>query len=395
MGLIRAAIGAVGGVVGDQWKEYFYCDALGVDTIAVKGVKRTSARSSNTSGEENIISNESMIAVADGQCVLIVQQGEVVEVCAEPGEFIFDSSTEPSIFAGTLGDSLIKVFKNIGRRFTYGGQAPKDQRVYYINIKELVGNKYGTPNPLPFRVVDKNIGLDMDITLKCFGEYSYKISNPVLFYTNIMGNDATGYQRDQIDSQLKSELITALQPVFAKISTMGIRYSELPGHTTEMANTLNDVLSTKWRDLRGIEVVSFGISSIKATDEDEQMIKELQRNAALKDPTMAAAHLVGAQAAAMQSAAANEGSGAAMAFMGMNMAGNAGGMNSQNLYQMGANQPEVNLNVWVCSCGRTDNTGKFCSECGKEKPVPIVNWTCVCGTVNNGKFCSECAKPKP
>ena len=407
MGLIKAALGAAGGVLADQWKEYFYCEALPADVLGVKGEKRTGGRSSNTKGVDNVISNGSVIAVATGQCMLIVEQGKVVDVCAEPGEYTYDMSTEPSLFAGNLGESIVQVFQNVGKRFTFGGEAPKDQRVYYINTKELIGNKYGTPSPVPFRVVDQNIGLDIDIAIRCFGEYSYKISNPILFYTNIMGNVQGEYNRGEIDGQLKTELMTALQPAFAKISEMGIRYSALPGHTMEMAQALNDVLSAKWRDLRGLEIVSFGVSSVKASDEDEKMIKELQRNATFRNPTMAAAHLVGAQASAMQSAAANEGSGPAMAFMGMNMAGNAGGMNAQNLFQMGQQQaPQQPAEPapaqaapasggWTCSCGKAGNSGKFCAECGIPMPAPAEGWTCSCGTVNKGKFCAECGGKKP
>ena len=275
MGLIRAALGAAGGVVGDQWKEYFYCEALDNDVLVVKGSKRVSGRSSNRSGTDNIISNGSVVAVADGQCMIIVEQGKIAELCAEPGEFVYDSSTEPSIFSGSLGTSIEEVFKNIGKRFTFGGEAPKDQRVYYFNTKELVGNKYGTPSPVPFRVVDQRAGIDIDIAIRCFGEYSYRICNPILFYTNVCGNVSSEYTRDNIDGQLKTELLTALQPAFAKISDMGIRYSSLPGHTMEIAQALNEVLSPKWSDLRGIEVVSFGVSSVKASEEDEAMLKEM------------------------------------------------------------------------------------------------------------------------
>ena len=404
MGLIKAALGAAGGVLADQWKEYFYCEALPEDVLAVKGQKRVSGRSSNTRGSDNIITGGSVIAVADGQCMLIVEQGKIVEVCAVPGEFTYDASTEPSVFSGNLGESVGKVFDNIGKRFTFGGEAPKDQRVYYFNTKELVGNKYGTPSPVPFRVVDANVGLDIDIAIRCFGEYSYRIMNPLLFYTNICGNVESAYTRDKLEGQLKTELLTALQPAFARISEMGIRYSALPGHTTELADALNDVLSAKWRDLRGLEIVSFGVSSVKASDEDEAMIKELQRNAAFKNPTMAAAHLVGAQAAAMQSAASNQGAGSAMAFMGMNMAGNAGGMNAQNLYQMGAQQQPVQqapaapaANGWTCpKCGSAA-TGKFCPSCGTKKPesAPGDSWNCSCGAVNTGNFCAECGAKRP
>ena len=398
MGLISAALGAASGVLADQWREYFYCEALPNNVLAVKGRKRVSGRSSNR-GSDNIISSGSVIAVADGQCMLIVEQGKIVDVCAEPGEYIYDSSTEPSIFSGKLGEGILNVFKQIGKRFTFGGEAPKDQRVYYFNTKEVTGNKYGTPSPVPFRVVDQNIGLDIDISIRCFGEYSYWLSNPLLFYTNVCGNVTEDYTRERLDSQMKSELLTALQPAFARISEMGIRYSALPGHTTELAAALNEELSAKWRDLRGIEIASIGVSSVKASEEDEAMIKELQRNAAFRDPNMAAAHLVGAQASAMQSAAKNEG-GAAMAFMGMNMAQQAGGVNAQGLYQMGRQQaaaaPAAEAEGWTCpACGRKA-TGKFCPECGAKKPEPAQGWTCsACGAVNKGKFCSECGAKKP
>ena len=404
MGLIRAAMGAAGGVMADQWKEYFYCEAIPADVLAVKGQKKISGRSSNYKGDENIISNGSLIAVADGQCMLIVEQGKIVDVCAEPGEYTYNASTEPSIFSGNLGESVKAVFQNIGKRFTFGGEAPKDQRIYYFNTKELVGNKYGTPSPVPFRVVDQRAGIDIDIAIRCFGEYSYHISNPLLFYTNVCGNVSEAYTTEQIAGQMKTELLTALQPAFARISDMGIRYSSLPGHTTELAEVLNEQLSKKWRDLRGIEIVSFGVSSVKANEEDEQMIKELQRNAAFMDPTRAAAHLVGSQGDAMKIAAGNQGAGPAMAFMGMGMAGQAGGMNAQNLYQMGAQQPQQPqqpapaVNGWSCSCGQSGISGNFCPNCGAKKPEPkpaADGWRCACGAVATGKFCPECGAKKP
>ena len=407
MGLIKAALGSAGGVMADQWKEYFYCESMPADVLVTKAHKKVSGRSSNKHGSENIISNGSVVAVNDGQCMLIVEQGKVVEVCAEPGEYTYDTSSEPSIFCGGLGAGVKAAFQQIGKRFTFGGEPPKDQRVYFVNTKELVGNKYGTPNPVPFRVVDMNIGLDMDITIKCFGEYSYQIANPVLFYTNVCGNVEQDYTRDEIDGQLKSELMTALQPAFAKISEMGIRYSALPGHTQELSDVLNKVLSDKWDNLRGIRIVSLGVSSVKASEEDEAMIKELQRNAVFRNPTMAAAQMVGAQASAMQSAASNQKTGPAMAFAAMNMAANAGGANAQNLFSMGQQQAQAAQmqpqqvqaspsqaakTEWTCSCGAV-NTGKFCSECGS--PRPAGPWTCSCGTVNTGKFCQECGKPRP
>lgn len=409
MGLIHAAIGAASGVLADSWKEYFYCDALPENVMAVKGKKRESGRSSNRYGNDNIITSGSVIAVADGQCMIIVEQGKVVELCAEPGEFTFDASTEPSIFTGNLKEGIIATFEQIGKRFTFGGEAPKDQRVYYINTKELIGNKYGTAAPVPFRVVDERAGIDLDISITCFGEYSYRISDPILFYTNVCGNFDGTYDRAKLDGQLKSELLTALQPAFARISAMGIRYSAVPGHTKELADALNEELSASWRDKRGLEIVAVGVSSMKANEDDEQMIKEMQKEAAYMDPRRAAARMVNAQASAMQSAAANENAGPMMAFAGMNMAAQAGGMNANDLFQMGAQQAKAAPQAqpapqaragWTCSCGKAGNTGKFCSECGSPQPAPQPAadanfWTCSCGAQNKGKFCAECGTPKP
>ena len=391
MGLIKAAIGAAGGSLADQWKEFFYCDALDNDILVAKGEKRTSKRSSNRKGEDNIITDGSVIAVNDGQCMIIVDQGKIVDFCAEPGEFIYDTSTEPSIFNGPLGEGVRKTFQQIGKRFTFGGDTGKDQRVYYFNTKEITDNKYGTTNPVPFRVVNRNIGLDADISIRCNGVYSYKIVDPLLFYTNVCGNVEREYRREEIDSMLKMELLTALQPAFAKISEMGIRYSALPGHTLEISQALNEVLSQKWTQLRGIQVASFGINSVTAPKEDEDMIKELQKRAVMRDPTMAAATLVGAQSDAMKAAAANS-AGAFTGFMGFGMANQAGGMDAQELFQMGSRK-EAAKKGWMCRCG-TENTGNFCSNCGQPKPA-AAGWKCVCGTENTGNFCSNCGKPKP
>lgn len=419
MGLIKALAGATGGTLADQWKEYLYCEAMDADVLVCKGEKRTSGRSSNKKGSDNIITSGSVIAVNDGQCMIIVEQGKVVELCAEPGEFVFDSSTEPSIFNGKLSESIKDVFATIGKRFTFGGDTAKDQRIYYFNTKEIIGNKYGTPNPVPFRVVDNNIGLDVDIAIRCNGEYSYKIVNPILFYTNVCGNVEEEYRRSEIDSMLKTELLTALQPAFAQISDMGIRYSALPGHTMEIADALNAVLSKKWAELRGIEVSSFGVNSVTASKEDEEMIKQLQKTAVLRNPNMAAATLVGAQGDAMKAAASNP-NGAMAGFMGMGMVQNAMGTDAQSLFAMGQqpasqqqaaqqqSQPAQTDNTtavlqseksgWVCECGKS-NTGKFCMECGAKKPAEAPLYRCdKCGwesddPKNPPKFCPECGDP--
>ena len=391
MGLIKAAFGAAGGVLADQWKEYFYCDSLPENVQMAKGEKRTGRRSSNTKGSDNVISNGSAIAVADGQAMIIVDQGRIAEFCAEPGEFTYDASSEPSIFAGSLGESIKASFAAFGRRFTFGGDVGRDQRVYYFNTKEIMGNKYGTPAPVPFRVVDHNIGLDMEAGLRCNGEYTYRITDPILFYKTLAGNVSGDYTRDMLDSQLKSQFLTCLQPAFAKISEMGIRYSALPGHTLEISEAMDDALTKKWSGERGISIVSVSVNSVTLSPEDEATIKELQKTAVFRNANMAAAYTVASQGEAMKAAAKNE-NGAMTGFMGMGMAQQAGGVNAAQLFQMGQQQAAAAApaaNGWKCKCGAV-NTGKFCAECGAP-----AGWTCKCGSVNKGKFCPECGAKKP
>ena len=404
MGLIKAGIGALGGTLADQWKEFFYCDALDDRIIAVKGRKQISGRSSNTKGNDNIISSGSGIAVADGQCMIIVEQGKVVEVCAEPGEYIYDKSTEPSIFSGNLGKSITDTFKTIGKRFAYGGDTGKDQRVYYFNTKELMDNKFGTRNPIPFRVVDSNIGLDVDVSVRCSGIYSYRVADPLLFYTNVCGNVEREYTRDEIDEQLKHEFVSAMIPAFGKLSALELRPNQLAAHNLELESAMNEALSEKWGAVRGLKIVSVALSSVTLPEEDAEMIKQAQRTAIMRDPTMAAATLVGAQSDAMKAAAENE-NGAMMGFMGMGMAQQAGGMNAQQLFAMGADRQnaaqEKRQNgageAWKCACGNTA-TGKFCENCGAKKPSGETDekgWKCSCGTLNKGKFCHNCGAKKP
>lgn len=408
MGLIKAGMGALGGTLADQWKEFFYCESMPKEVLVTKGQKRTTGRSSNTKGNDNIISNGSGIAVADGQCMIIVEQGKVVEVCAEPGEFTYDTSTEPSIFSGNLGESIKETFKTVGKRFTYGGDTGKDQRIYYFNTKEILENRFGTANPVPFRVVDSKIGLDIDVSIRCSGVYSYKIVDPLLFYSNVCGNVEQEYSREELDGTLKKEFISALQPAFGRLSEMELRPNQIVTHNTDLENAMNTALSEKWGALRGLKVVSIAFGSITLPDEDAELIKQAQRTAIMRDPTMAAATLVGAQADAMKTAAGNE-AGAMTGFMGMGMAMNAagGGMNAQNLFAMGQQQqaqqaaqtpqptpaPQA-AGGWKCACGTTV-TGNFCPNCGTKRPAEDEGWTCSCGAVNKGKFCTNCGAKKP
>lgn len=437
MGLIKAAKDSISTMLADQWREYFYCDSLSDDVLVVKGQKKViEGRNSNTKGMDNIISNGSIIAVNEGQCMIIVDQGGVVELCADAGEFVFDASTEPSVFYGNLGDSVKQTFSTLVKRFTFGGNTAKDQRVYFFNTKEIMDNKFGTANPVPFRVVDRNIGLDVDIALRCNGSYSFKLTDPLLFYKNVCGNVTENYTRDKILMQMKSELLTAMQPALAKISGMGVRYSEVPAHSMELADALNEVLSDKWSELRGIEIVSLNLNSVKASEEDEKMIKDLQKTAVFQNTGMAAANMNMAQADAFRNMGKQEGGvgggdmmGMAMGAMAMNMMGGmAGGMTGgQGMNNMGgtmngfaaggqmggqsgnqmqnsgnqmAGQPAAQMGAqapilgWTCSCGQADNKGKFCANCGSPKPAEA-GWTCSCGAVNQGKFCVECGAKKP
>ncbi len=406
MGLLKAGAGAVGGVLADQWKEFFYCESLDADTLVAKGEKRTGKRSSNKKGEENIISNGSVISINEGQSMIIVESGKVVEFCAEPGEFVYDTSTEPSIFCGNLGENIKKSFAQVGKRFTFGGDTGKDQRVYYFNTKEITGNKFGTPSPVPFRVtIDESMNYKLSVDLRCNGVYSYKIVDPLMFYTNVSGNVEYSYDRSQLDEMLKGELLDALRPAFAQISAMKIMYSEIPAHTKEVTKALADELVAEWKERRGIELFTVSINGVSIPDDQRKKITEWEENVMTSNPNIAAARVVGSQADAMRTAAANP-NGAMGGFFGMGMAQNAGGMNAANLFAMGQQQAQPSqqsqqpqaaepaASGWSCDCGQTGNTGKFCMNCGKPQPSAD-GWTCSCGTVNKGRFCQNCGSPKP
>ncbi len=401
MGLIKAFLGAAGGTLADQWKEFFYCEAMDKDVLVTKGQKQISGRSSNTKGNDNIISNGSGIAVADGQAMIIVEQGKVVEFCAEPGEFTWDSSTEPSIFTGGLGQGILNTFKTIGKRFAYGGDTGKDQRIYYFNTKEILDNKFGTANPVPFRVVDSKIGLDIDVSLRCAGVYSYRIADPLLFYTNVCGNVSGEYRRSELDNMLKTEFISALQPALAKLSDMELRPNQIIAHNTDLEVAMNEALSAKWGSFRGLTVVNVALGTVTLPDEDAEMIKTAQRQAIYKDPTMGAAATVGANAEAVVAAAKNP-NGAAMGMMGVGMVNGMGmQQTAANLYAMGAAQQPAQpaqpaADGWTCpKCGSVA-TGNFCTNCGTAKPAPVGAWTCPkCGASVSGNFCTNCGTAKP
>ncbi|MBR5178325.1 MAG: SPFH domain-containing protein [Lachnospiraceae bacterium] len=409
-GAINAGLGAAGNVLANQWKEFIYCDSIPDDTLMVKGRKQVTGKSSNTKGEDNVITNGSGIVVNDGQCMIIVENGKVVEVCAEPGKFTYDTSLAPSIFAGSFGQSLIDSFKMLGQQFTYGGQAGNDQRVYYFNTKVIMGNKYGTPAPVPFRLVDSKIFLDLDITIRLNAIYSYRLVDPLLFYTKIAGNVNDTYKASDIEQQLKSEISGKLNTALGKISAMEIRYNELPLHTEEMSEALKEQLHQKWVVEKGIELVSFDVNSANTTEENEKLIRDAQAEARYQHAGLGAAALTAAQAQALKDAAKNP-NGAANAMFGVGMIGGGmgGGMGNtiSALYQQAGQEQAAQqqaqaaaaaqaqaANMWKCECGK-DNDGNFCTACGKPKPAPAGVWKCECGAENTGNFCPKCGKPKP
>ncbi|MBQ7715476.1 MAG: SPFH domain-containing protein [Clostridia bacterium] len=406
MGLIKAGIGALGGTLADQWKEFFYCDSLSMDVLVAKGQKRTTSRTSNTKGNDNIISNGSVIAVNEGQCMLITEQGKVVEFCAEAGEFTYDTSTEPSLFTGKLSKSIIDTFKTIGRRFTFGGDTGKDQRVYYFNTKEIMNNKFGTPNPIEFRVVDSKVNFDMDVSLRINGIYSYRMVDPLLFYTNVCANVTDEFRREEIDSQLKTEFIDKFGPAVARLSELEIRPNQITAHQNEIKDYVNEALTDEW-GTRGLRVEKIALSPPTLTEADKKKLQDAQESAVYANPLMGAGARTMAAKDAMRDAAKNS-AGAMTGFMGFGMAGNAGAAETAAMYNMGmqqqaaqqaqqAQQPQAAAPAaagWKCSCGATAN-GNFCPNCGAKKPAAPESWTCSCGAVNQGNFCPNCGAKKP
>ena len=431
MGLIKKALGiakdAVTGVAGnlggnawsslssvvkDQYPEIFLCDNMGSDVLATRGIKRN--KNGYNKGNDNIISNGSLIIVNAGQCAILVDNGKITELCAEPGEFVYDASTEPSIFYGKFGENLKASWQQLGKRIMYGGELPKEQRVYFINTLEVRENLWGTASTIPFFIHDQVTGFQGDINLQARGEYSFRISDPVRFYDSIASAfSGEAYNKKELQSIMKSDFMTALQPAIGSLSDygVGIRYSAITTKTDILVELINEKLSKKWGELRGMEVVDITFESIKATEEDEKRIKQFQDTAVYTNVNMAAARMTTATANAMESAAANEQAGPMMAFAGMNMAQMTGGANTSNLFAMAQQQNAAQAaaqpapapapapaaapaaNSWTCKCG-TVNTGKFCANCGEKKPDEE-GWTCKCGTVNKGNFCQNCGEKRP
>ncbi|MCF0140500.1 MAG: SPFH domain-containing protein [Mogibacterium sp.] len=391
MGLIRAAVASAGKTLGDQWLEFFAADSIDNDTLMVRGVPQKSGASSNKHGHNNVISNGSGLIVADGQCAIIVDQGEVVEICAEPGEYTYDMSSEPSIFKGELSDQVQAAFETMLKRFKYGGDTAKDQRIYYFNTKEILDNKFGTPNPIPFRVVDASIGLDTDVSLRCAGVYSLHVCDPIALYKKIAGNVTSVYKVSDVSEQLRAEFIGALNVAVAQLSELGLRPNQIPAHTEELCTYMNNALAQKWKEQRGLEVVSITMNSVTLPDEDMEAIKQAQKAKLNADPSMRAAQNAAATQDAMRMAASNE-SGAAGAFVGMGMAQQAGG-GVQGVYEQAAaaQQAAPAAGSWTCACGEVC-TGNFCPKCGAKKPEGGFCPKCGAAVAAGNKFCPTCGQ---
>ncbi len=416
MGLIQAVVGATQDVFADTWREYFYGEYMDDDTLMVKGKKRVSGKSSNTKGTENVISNGSIIAVNEGQCMIIVDQGAIAEVCAQAGEYIYDSSTEPSIFYGNLGKSIVNSFKTWGRRVSFGGDVGKDQRVYFVNIREIFNNKFGTQQPIQFRfMVDEVTRQKKTFHVRCNGEFSFRIGDPIIFYKNVATNVEESYEKSKIFQFMRSSLVTALNPAFGSLARQGFHYSELTNANIEMAKEIKTLLEEEWMTKRGIEFSTINVQSTSLPPEEEAELGQIESDRLYaSDPNMHLRNIQAGMIEAQKMAASNE-NGAMTGMLGLGLMNNAqgmmGGMSAgmmsplqfqqpvqQQQYQQPVQQaqPAPAADSWTCTCGATC-TGNFCMTCGAKKPAPAAaeGWTCTCGAVNKGNFCPNCGSKRP
>ena len=424
MGLIRAAIGAVGSVTADQWREFFTCDSLSNEILVAKGVMQTKGRGwfRNNKASTDIITSGSVINVNEGQVALIVDNGKIVEFCAEPGAFRWDASTEPSLFCGDFFKGMIESFKRIGYRFTFGGDLGSQQRVYYVNVKEILDNRFGTTTPMPYDDPYYKTAL----YVRYFGQYSFRITDPVIFFSNIAGNVADTYTRSQLMDTCTNEFMTALDSSLAQCAVEGVKFSLLPTKQREIAAYMNQTLDEEWHQKRGMEIISVALVKVTPDDKSRERIEEFDSNVMHSDPNAMTGGLAYAQMKAMQNAASNE-NGAMNAFLGLGMATNfMGGANAQgnlmeNAQKLAKEKQQQNDSQaaqkvctgcgqkfdgrfcpacgmkyeeeasWICpSCGKT-GTGNFCPECGTKKPT---GYSCTCGYHSDSpfRFCPECGK---
>lgn len=409
MGIIKAAADLVKGNLGDQWLEVYEAENMGDQTVFTRGVQIR--RGQNTKGTDNTVSNGSVVHVYDNQFMILVDGGRIVDYTAEPGYYTINNSSLPSMLNGQFGDSLSEAFK----RFKYGGQTPTKQKVYFINLQEIKGIKFGTRQPVNYFDSFYNA----ELFLRAHGTYSIKITNPLQFYAEAIPKNTDHVEIDEINEQYLSEFLEALQSAINQMSADGIRISFVSSKARELGKYMAGILDEEWNQMRGMEVQAVGIS-ISYNEESQKLINLRNEGAMLSDPTIREGYVQAAAARGLEAAGSNA-NGAMAGFMGMGMAGNIGGSivgnaSSVNMAQMQMNQQaqnnmnqmnmgmgqmnQSNMGVqpqpqqaagWTCSCGQV-NSGKFCSNCGK--PAPSADWTCSCGQVNTGNFCSNCGKPR-
>ena len=402
MGIIRALKETVGGSFADQWLEVIEPEDMGDQTVMTRGI--CTGKGSNKKGSRNVISNGSVIHVYEGQFMMLMDGGKIVDYSAEPGYFTVDNSSMPSMFGGNLDE----VIRNSFDRFRFGGTTPTAQKVYYLNLQEIKGIKFGTRNPINYFDNFYNA----ELFLRAHGTYSIKITDPIRFYVEAIPKNREQVEIKDINEQYLYEFLDALQSSINQMSADGVRISYVSSKSRELSKYMADTLDEDWRQNRGIEIQSVGIASVSYDEESQKLINMRNQGAMLGDPMVREGYVQGAFARGMEAAGKNPG-GSTVGFMGMNMASQMGGtmassMSAANVQQMQMNQAARQAeeekkakekeatrekDSWICSCGH-ENTGKFCSECGQPRPVKET-WVCSCGHENTGKFCSECGAPRP
>ncbi len=399
MGIIKAVASAVGGALADQWLEVIEADNMSDQTVFTRGV--AVRKGQNTKGTDNTVSNGSVIHVYPNQFMMLVDGGKVVDYTAEEGYYTVNNSSLPSLFNGQFGDTLKESFS----RIKYGGVTPTSQKVYYVNLQEIKGIKFGTRNPINYFDTFYN----SELFLRAHGTYSIKITDPLLFYAEVIPKNDDRVEISEINEQYLDEFLEALQSSINQMSADGTRISFVSSKARELGKYMADTLDDEWKKMRGMEIQSVGLASVSYDEESQKLINMRNQGAMLSDPSVREGYVQGAVARGMEAAGSNA-NGAMAGFMGMGMGMNAGGgfmgaASASNMQQMQmqqnaqpvmrpAGQAAGAAGSWTCSCGAV-NTGKFCSECGKPAPAPAGTWTCSCGAVNTGKFCSECGKPAP
>lgn len=409
MGIIKAIKTAIGGSLADQWLEVIEPGDMGDQTVFTSGVK--TRKGSNVKGTDDTVSNGSVIHVYPNQFMMLVDGGKIVDYTAEEGYYTVNNSSLPSMFNGQFGDALKESFD----RIRYGGMTPGRQKVYYVNLQEIKGIKFGTRNPINYFDQFYNA----ELFLRAHGTYSIKVTDPILFYSEAIPKNASRVQIDTINTQYLDEFLEALQTSINQMSADGIRISFVASKGRELGRYMSETLDEDWKRMRGMEVQAVGIGSISYDEESQKLINMRNQGAMLSDPTIREGYVQGAVARGMEAAGSNA-NGSMAGFMGMGVGMNAGGgfmgaASNTNFQQMQMNQgmqgqpasaptpaPAAPMKApaaapapaagWTCGCGHV-NTGKFCSECGSPKPADGP-WTCGCGHVNTGKFCSECGKPR-